>query len=440
MFTDKLQSFALEARLLIENHRQLLVESPSAFRPLLIRQLRSWEGLFPPERESLAWMISALARQTAEQRQGLFKNIEAIQLPELADLDLLFDEEKLLERCLRHFKKNGTYQTWRLAVDDVFQILTAGFESQRSSRPKLVMAILGEGTGRAQTVEDSDQRYLSYFWNHLQPLGTLFARIDGEPGDRFACAPLFTLFRKHLGMPQIRTWAIETGTELKPGNADHAPTWFSFEHLKPVMERVTRKMADEMLAGVTGPEALYAKMTDFKMDELGLPDYDDPRIRKFIEQVIVSGSGALVINNSFAEWTALQALRRVEPDLLVVRFGDAPAFRSSAPARSFRARVARARARGCRRVAAGRRRPDVLCLARDTQESKIQRFDLFSDLSRRIKSRAPVGAGDSKRSYHPGVRDFAGSGCYTGAARRSFIRRIRRTGPSSGFKRKLIRK
>jgi hypothetical protein len=321
MFTDKLQSFAREARLLIENHRQLLVESPSAFRPLLIRQLRSWEGLFPPERESLTWMMSALARQTAEQRQGLFKNIEAIQLPELADLDLLFDEEKLLERCLRHFKKNGTYQTWRLAVNDVFQILTSGLESQRSSRPKLVMAILGEGTGRAQTVEDSDQRYLSYFWNHLQPLGTLFARIDGEPGDRFACAPLFTLFRKHLGMPQIRTWAIETGTELKPGNADHAPTWFSFEHLKPVMERVTRKMADEMLAGVTGPEALYAKLTDFKMDELGLPDYDDLRIRKFIEQVIVSGSGALVINNSFAEWTALQALRRVEPDLLVVRFG-----------------------------------------------------------------------------------------------------------------------
>jgi hypothetical protein len=321
MFTDKLQSFAGEARLLIETHGQLLVESPSAFRPLLVRQLRSWDGLFPPERESLAWMISALARETAEQRRGLFKNIESIQLPEVGDLDPLFDEEKILERCLRHFKKNGTYQTWRLAVDEVFQQLTAGFESQRSSGPKLVVAVLGEGTGRAQTVEDSDQRYLSYFWNHLQPLGTLFARIEQEPRDQFGWAALFKLFRQDLGMPQIKTWAIETGTELKPGSADHAPTWFSFEHLKPVMERVTRKMADEMLAGVTGPEALYAKLTDFKMDELGLPGYDDLRIGKFIEQVIVSGSGALVINNSFAEWTALQALRRVEPDLLVVRFG-----------------------------------------------------------------------------------------------------------------------
>jgi hypothetical protein len=321
MFTDQLQSFAREARLLIEAHRRLLVESPSAFRPLVIRQLRSWEGLFPPERDSLAWMLKSLSGQTAEQRQGLFKNIESIQLPELGDLDPLFDEEKLLERCLRHFKKSGTYQNWRLAVDEVFQKLTAGFENQRPAGPKLVMAILGEGTGRAQTVEDSDQRYLSYFWNHLQPLGTLFARIDEEPRHGFGCTELYKLFRQHLGMPQIKTWAIETGTELKPDGPDHAPTWFSFEHLKPVMERVTRKMADEMLAGVRGPEALYAKLTDFKMDELGLPNYDDLRIRKFIEQVIVSGSGALVINNSFAEWTALQALRRVEPDLLVVRFG-----------------------------------------------------------------------------------------------------------------------
>src|SRR5262245_32948999 len=301
MFTDTLQSFAQEARLLIETHRQLLVESPSAFRPLLVRQLRSWDGLFPPERESLAWMINSLARETSEQLHVLFKNLESIQLPEVGDLDPLFDEEKILERCLRHFKKNGTYQTWRLAVDEVFQKLTAGFESRRSSGPKLVVAVLGEGTGRAQTIEDSDQRYLSYFWNHLQPLGTLLARFDEEPRPQLGCSALFKLFRQHLGMPQIKTWAIETGTELKPGDAEHAPTWFSFEHLKPVMERVTRKMADEMLAGVTGPEALYAKLTDFKMDELGLPEYDDLRIRKFIEQGIVSGRGALVINNSCAE-------------------------------------------------------------------------------------------------------------------------------------------
>ena len=314
---------------MIQSHWKVLEELACAFRPLLMRQLRAWEGLFPPERDSLTGILQALAGLDDAQRDNIFRGIKSIPLPEnLSDLHPLFDEEKLLDRCLRHFKKQGTYQTWRLAVDDIFQKLAPLSEAAGTSSPKLVAVILGEGTTRKQTLEDPDRRFLSYFWNHLRPLGTLFTNLEPGPGRKFAgllsdspaaeqgAPSLFTLFRIFLGSPQIKVWAIETGTELKPPASDPAssPTWFSFEQLRPVMDRVTRKMAGEMLRGVSGPEALYQKVTDFKMEELGLPRYEDLRIQSFIRQVIVQGSGALVINNSFAEWAALHlALSYFEP-------------------------------------------------------------------------------------------------------------------------------
>ena len=321
----RLQRFSAEARALLEAHQDILLDVPAAFRPLLVRQLRAWESLFPPERESLTRILKWLQRSGASERETLFRPFKPLTLPDAPDLDPIFEEEKLLERCLRHFKKEGTYQTWRLAVDDVFQRVTAG-GSAEAAGPKFVFVTLGEGTSRVQTLDDTQHRFVSYFWNHLEPLGTLFTSLAAEPAGS-AGAPFVSLFRSALGSPQIKVWAIETGTALKPsGDPAAGAIWFSFEQLRPVLDRITRKIADTMLAGVSGPEALYSKITDFKIEELGLPTYQDSRIQKLIEQVILQGSGALVINNTFAEWAAVQALRRVEPDLLMVRFGQRRRF------------------------------------------------------------------------------------------------------------------
>src|SRR5206468_2274268 len=58
---ERLKEFSPEARGVIQSHWKALETSPCAFRPLLIRQLRAWEGLFPPERESLTRILGSLA-------------------------------------------------------------------------------------------------------------------------------------------------------------------------------------------------------------------------------------------------------------------------------------------------------------------------------------------------------------------------------------------
>ena len=195
--------------------------------------------------------------------------------------------------------------------------MTALDPATESAGPKLVYVALGEGTTRRETLDDPDRRFLSYFTNHLEPLGTVLTSLVSGVDT----AALVDLFRTEIGSPQIKLWAIDAGKALESApSGGRAATRFVFEQLRPVMDRVTRKMADEMLAGIAGPEALYAKVTGLQAGEIGLPAYEDPRIRNFVERVVLAGSGALVVNNTFAEWAAVSALRRVEPDLLMVRF------------------------------------------------------------------------------------------------------------------------
>jgi hypothetical protein len=47
-------------------------------------------------------------------------------------------------------------------------------------------------------------------------------------------------------------------------------------------------------------------------------------VREFIRSILLSGNGSLVFNNSFVQWSASEALRRVQPQVLVACFGIRP--------------------------------------------------------------------------------------------------------------------
>ena len=49
-----------------------------------------------------------------------------------------------------------------------------------------------------------------------------------------------------------------------------------------------------------------------------------PRVREFVRGLLLSGNGSLVFNNSFVQWGASEALRRVQPQVLVASFGIRP--------------------------------------------------------------------------------------------------------------------
>jgi hypothetical protein len=54
---------------------------------------------------------------------------------------------------------------------------------------------------------------------------------------------------------------------------------------------------------------------------LGEPAGSNPRVREFVRAVFLSGNGSLIFNNSFVQWGAAEALRRVRPQVLFACFG-----------------------------------------------------------------------------------------------------------------------
>ena len=65
------------------------------------------------------------------------------------------------------------------------------------------------------------------------------------------------------------------------------------------------------------------KQTDIRQD-LDQSVADDDRIREFLRSLLLSGNGSLVFANSFVQWGSSEALRRVQPQVLLASFGIRP--------------------------------------------------------------------------------------------------------------------
>jgi hypothetical protein len=49
--------------------------------------------------------------------------------------------------------------------------------------------------------------------------------------------------------------------------------------------------------------------------------YADEPVMAFVRDVFLAGNGTLLVNNTFVEWSAVQAVKRAQPRLVVARFG-----------------------------------------------------------------------------------------------------------------------
>jgi hypothetical protein len=84
---------------------------------------------------------------------------------------------------------------------------------------------------------------------------------------------------------------------------------------------LARSLYKKVLSGVSGPQELaaYARALDVELPAGSLRS--DEVVRAFIRDVLLSGNGTLLVNNTFVEWASVQALKRAEPRLLVTCFG-----------------------------------------------------------------------------------------------------------------------
>ncbi len=141
------------------------------------------------------------------------------------------------------------------------------------------------------------------------------------------------------GLDGIATLAARQGTQdrLRPlahrcggKNARHAspqapiPAFsLSFTNLKPLRDKFLAEL-NKAPKDIEATDQIIANVRSEAWGGWGLwpPEVDSqPRLKRFLIDLILSGNGVLIFSNSFVEWTAAEVLRRARPRTIVARFG-----------------------------------------------------------------------------------------------------------------------
>jgi hypothetical protein len=117
--------------------------------------------------------------------------------------------------------------------------------------------------------------------------------------------------------------ALHTLCAAKIGGSSAGPvTGLSYDRLRTYRDDLTRALNAKIQSGVESPQAFAAFARALQIaPPAGALLYSAEVLVAFVRDVLLAGNGTLITNNTFVEWSAVQALRRAQPRILVTRFG-----------------------------------------------------------------------------------------------------------------------
>jgi hypothetical protein len=308
-----------DATRLLRQHRELLGRLPVTLRAFIGIEAEKWPTFFAPEKAYLTALLESLAGPEAASVLAGVTRLEA----ESGCRDVReSDPHRLQDATQLLLRRQGLLPRWRHEIDQVFQELRPGIDQRLypDGAPRRVVVILyGEGIALQR----------DKLWARLRGLGTRVPlRLEGATASApflralFAAGSNGILFASALGPGDA--WIVEAGDSLHAlcEAQTTGATGLSFARLRTYRETLTRSLYKRVLEGVSGPQELaaYVRELDLAPPE-GALLHSDVVVRAFVRDVLLGGNGTLLVNNTFVEWSAVQALKRAQPRLLVARFG-----------------------------------------------------------------------------------------------------------------------
>jgi len=294
-----------EPRLPAELSRRL----PATFGAAVHDQLRQWDFLVPAEQRQLRAQLDWLSGLAQAELDRLFAPLE--ELEGRMALGLHDATAGLGVREVGILARSPLYPQWRVEVEKVFSRMDAAAAPSVPLRnsPRMLLSILPP----AASLKDQP------VWPSLAKLGAWFS-LDRPFGDILpglvaglaarACAPAFEEIE--------RTWVFECGTQF---SALASSTVLSWDAMDPLRREFLRRL-NAVQRDLRSVDQTTEDLRRADIGRLAGPAITaNPRVREFVRAVLLSGNGSLVFSNSFVEWGASEALRRVQPQALVASFG-----------------------------------------------------------------------------------------------------------------------
>lgn len=318
---------SLKLQVLID--KGILDRLPITFSAYWLGQIREWELLFPAEQSYYERLFSLLDRSSHEEVVQLFESVRAAE-QKMRVNDRTWPKGEFTIDQVDFLNRNPHYPEWRAAVARLFTRIDPVLDAEIASRghARLVVVIspgelpigpdrlwsrIGEH-GRRISVQPPED--VADFVPQLltgasadkrrPPIGAMYAAAHRRPYD---------------------SWMIEAGTGATVPHPDAAAVKLSYVNLsytqlasyrRRLMSEVNHVLRSENIAG---PRQLGARLKQMKILPSESALAADPVLAEFTRATLLSGNGTLLINNTFVEWTTVQAVRRARPSVAVITFG-----------------------------------------------------------------------------------------------------------------------
>ena len=293
--------------------QELIGRLPRTFRPALNDQLHNWELLFPAEQRRLKEQLDWLSGLPPDEFQRLFAPMAALEskmdLPrwDAASSGMTVQEVGLLAR-------SPLYPQWRVEAEKVFGLIEEGIEKAGRGQKlnRLLVCVLPPGLPATEQP----------LWPGLAK-GGIWVQLSA-PFDRLLNPLASAVAGRKLpaGCEPIEgTWIFECDSRLSPLAESTGGTVLSWVSLAGARREFLSKL-NTIRRDLAAVDRANEELKRMDMARLVGPSLGrDPRVREFIRALFLSGNGSLVFNNSFVEWGASEALRRVQPPALFACFG-----------------------------------------------------------------------------------------------------------------------
>src|SRR5262245_13686941 len=310
-----------DAAALARTHSEVLARLPATIGAFVLVELQKWPLLFPSERRYQRVLLEHLSRIPAselEQSAAGISRIEAdagvTRIGERRPAPFQDDAQALLRR-------RGLFVAWRTEVDAFFQKIDPALEAQlyaADAPRRLIVQIYGR--------EIAMQR--DKMWSRFKRVGLRVSlNLEGSGDTAAFLTALFGGPRDPNTGPALldAAWIIEAHQALHAlcdGTRTETVTGLSYERLRTYRDELTRTLNAKIQSGVESPQAFagYARSLRISPAAGAMLQTNDVMVA-FVRDVLLSGNGTMIVNNTFVEWAAAQALRRAQPRMLVTRYG-----------------------------------------------------------------------------------------------------------------------
>jgi hypothetical protein len=309
-----------------DTYRRLVGRLPVTLRPSLNQQLSEWEMLFPFERNRVAIFMDGVETFSPSALDALTARLRALE-SKMGVKQWKFSEDIDTIENASQLARSAYYVEWRREVERVFEAFNAAARTptriQKDSTRFILLVLPANLPLDPQTI-----------WREWDPRGQEIKisggaericelAMQGQPG----LSPIAPLLAGQSSVEASNLWLIDAEGRLNAmlSSLASAPlaSSLSYAALKPFRDKFLAEL-NKAPKSIQITDEVVANLRRESWDGWNLWPSDltgQPRLRKFVIDLFLSGNGALIFSNAFVEWTASEALRRARPRAIVARFG-----------------------------------------------------------------------------------------------------------------------